>query len=70
MSGTGKRFERELAQDLQNFAKMVTEAPPGALDPNASNYIFHSDSAAARRDDRSPERNDEQLGVTQPADTP
>jgi uncharacterized membrane protein len=47
-SGAGKRFERELEQDLQNFAKMVTEAPPGALDPNASNYIFHSDSAAAR----------------------
>jgi uncharacterized membrane protein len=22
--------------------------PPGALDPNASNYIFHSGSAAAR----------------------
>ncbi len=48
MSGAGKRFERELGQDLRHFAKMVTEAPPGALDPNAANYIFHSGSAAAR----------------------
>jgi hypothetical protein len=31
----------------QNFAKMVSQAPPGALDLNASNYIFHSGSAAA-----------------------
>src|SRR5262245_21750616 len=32
--GAGTRFEHELQDDLQNFARMVDEAPPGALDPN------------------------------------
>src|SRR5438067_5161991 len=27
---------------------MVNEAPPGALDPTSSNYLFHSGSAAGR----------------------
>src|SRR5579859_4086929 len=27
---------------------MVDQAPPGALDPTSSNYLFHSDSAAAK----------------------
>ena len=27
---------------------MVDEAPPGALDPTSSNYLFHSESAAAK----------------------
>lgn len=46
--GVGKRFEQALQQDLNNFARMVEEAPPGTLDPEASNYLFHADSAAAR----------------------
>jgi hypothetical protein len=46
-SSTSTTFQKSCAS-WQNFAKMVTEAPPGALDPNASNYIVHSGSAAAR----------------------
>jgi uncharacterized membrane protein len=46
--GAGKLFEKTLQHDLDNFAKMVAEAPPGALDPTASNYLFHDDSAAAK----------------------
>jgi uncharacterized membrane protein len=46
--GAGSRFEHVLQTDLQHFARMVDEAPAGALDPNSSNYLFHSDSAAAK----------------------
>jgi uncharacterized membrane protein len=46
--GVGSRFENALQHDLDNFARMVDQAPPGALDPNSSDYLFHSDSAAAR----------------------
>lgn len=44
----GRRFELALQEDLTNFARMVEEAPPGALDPQSSAYLFNSDSAAAR----------------------
>lgn len=47
-AGVGQRFQQQLQEDLNKFARMVEQAPAGALDPNASNYIFHSDSAAAR----------------------
>jgi uncharacterized membrane protein len=46
--GAGSRFEKVLQNDLLNFARMVDEAPYGALDPNSSNYLFHAGSAAAR----------------------
>ncbi len=46
--GAGSRFENALQQDLNNFARMVDQAPPGALDPQSSNYLFHSGSAAAK----------------------
>ena len=46
--GVGSRFDNILQHDLDNFARMVNEAPPGALDPTSSNYLFHSGSAAAR----------------------
>lgn len=46
--GVGSQFERELQEDLQHFARMVDQAPPGALDPASSNYLFHSQSAAAQ----------------------
>jgi len=46
--GAGSRFEKALQQDLNNFARMVDQAPPGALDPESSNYLFHSGSAAAK----------------------
>ena len=46
--GAGSLFERRLQHDLTHFANMVQEAPPGALDPVSSAYLFHSESAAAR----------------------
>jgi hypothetical protein len=46
--GAGSRFENVLQHDLDNFARMVDQAPPGALDPQSSSYLFHSGSAAAK----------------------
>lgn len=46
--GVGKRFDSALQTDLSNFAEMVHQAPPNALDPNSSDYLFHSGSAAAK----------------------
>jgi hypothetical protein len=46
--GAGKRFDTALQNDLDNFARMVDQAPPGALDPESSNYLFHSGSAATK----------------------
>lgn len=46
--GAGQRFDNVLQHDLENFSRMVDQAPPGALDPNSSNYLFHSGSAAAK----------------------
>src|SRR5579859_1031133 len=46
--GAGSRFEHALQNDLNHFARMVDQAPAGALDPNSSNYLFHAESAAAR----------------------
>lgn len=44
----GDYFASVLRQDLNNFARMVEEAPPGALDPLSSNYLFHPNSAASK----------------------
>ncbi|MBE3558505.1 MAG: SRPBCC family protein [Ktedonobacteraceae bacterium] len=46
--GAGSRFEQALQEDLDHFARMVDEAPAGALDPTSSNYLFHERSAAAQ----------------------
>src|SRR5438270_12498477 len=46
--GAGSRFENALQHDLDNFARLVDQAHQGALDPNFSNYLFHSGSAAAK----------------------
>ena len=46
--GAGGQFERRLQHDLQHFATMVEQAPPGALDPTSSAYLFHSESAASK----------------------
>ncbi|MBV9228119.1 MAG: SRPBCC family protein [Chloroflexi bacterium] len=46
--GAGSRFEHVLQEDMTHFARMVEEAPAGALDPNSSNYLFHPGSAAAK----------------------
>jgi hypothetical protein len=48
--GAGKRFQQRLQEDLDHFARMVERTPAGALDPTASTYLFHEDSAAARGD--------------------
>jgi uncharacterized membrane protein len=46
--GIGSHFEKALQNDLDNFARMVDQAPPGALDPQSSSYLFHKDSAVAK----------------------
>ncbi len=46
--GGGSTFESNLQHDLDNFARMVAQTPPGALDPMSSNYLFHGDSAAGK----------------------
>jgi uncharacterized membrane protein len=46
--GAGNRFDAALQHDLDNFARMVDQAPSGALDPTSSNYLFHGGSAAAQ----------------------
>lgn len=46
--GAGSTFESKLQHDLDNFARMVDQAPQGALDPMSSNYLFHGDSAASK----------------------
>src|SRR6266566_3392541 len=46
--GVGSRFDSTLQHDLDNFARMVHQAPQGVLDPTSSNYLFHEGSAAAK----------------------
>lgn len=46
--GAGKHFEQKLQHDLDNFAQLVAQTPAGALDPESSNYLFHSESAASQ----------------------
>jgi ribosome-associated toxin RatA of RatAB toxin-antitoxin module len=59
--GAGGQFERRLQHDLQHFATMVEQAPPGALDPTSSSYLFHEDSAAAKG--RTTPAQDESMGL-------
>jgi hypothetical protein len=42
----GSYFDIILKEDLEHFAHMVEQAPPGALDPMSSHYLFHAQSAA------------------------
>ncbi|MEA2689058.1 MAG: hypothetical protein QOJ39_1164 [Candidatus Eremiobacteraeota bacterium] len=46
--GAGGQFERRLQHDLEHFAAMVEQAPPGALDPTSSAYLFHAESAVSK----------------------
>ena len=46
--GAGGQFERRLQHDLEHFAEMVAQAPPGALDPTSSAYLFHAESAVSK----------------------
>ena len=59
--GAGGQFERRLQHDLQHFATMVEQAPPGALDPTSSTYLFHSESAAAKG--QTTKAQDESMGM-------
>jgi ribosome-associated toxin RatA of RatAB toxin-antitoxin module len=43
--GLNTYFETMLQEELNNFVHMVEEAPPGALDPMSSHYLFHDQSA-------------------------
>jgi uncharacterized membrane protein len=65
--GAGSRFDSVLQHDMDNFARMVDQAPPGALDPTSSNYLFHSDSAAAKGTTTS--RQDETMNQDNPGYT-
>ena len=68
--GVGSRFDNALQNDLNHFAKMVDQAPAGSLDPNASNYLFHADSAAAKGTTTSRQnetmQNDPNMGYSNP----
>ena len=70
--GVGNRFDTRLQEDLNHFARMVDQAPAGSLDPNSSNYLFHSGSAAAQG--RTTERQNESMqrdpNMAQPMDRP
>lgn len=46
--GMDSHFQAALEEDMQNFARMVEKAPPSALDPMSSHYLFHEGSAVAR----------------------
>ncbi|GHO44849.1 SRPBCC family protein [Ktedonospora formicarum] len=46
--GIDSRFQAALEEDMQHFARMVEEAPPRALDPMSSHYLFHAGSAVGR----------------------
>ncbi len=46
--GVGSHFATVLQKDLQNFARMVEDAPAGSLDPMSSHYLFHDESAASK----------------------
>jgi len=46
--GIGSYFTAVLQRDLQNFARMVEDAPAGSLDPMSSHYLFHDESAASK----------------------
>ncbi|GLV58955.1 hypothetical protein KDH_57830 [Dictyobacter sp. S3.2.2.5] len=46
--GIDEHFQASLQQDMENFARMVEEAPQGALDPMQSHYLFHDQSAVAK----------------------
>ena len=60
--GAGGQFERRLQHDLRHFASMVEHAPPGALDPTSSAYLFHSESAAAKG--QTTREQDESMGMS------
>jgi hypothetical protein len=64
--GAGGEFERRLRHDLEHFAAMVEQAPPGALDPTSSSYLFHGDSAAGLG--KTTQAQDESMGMTGDAD--
>jgi ribosome-associated toxin RatA of RatAB toxin-antitoxin module len=48
--GVESRFDEALQKDLNHFAHMVEQAPPGALDPMQSHYLFQGESAVARNE--------------------
>jgi ribosome-associated toxin RatA of RatAB toxin-antitoxin module len=46
--GVGSYFATILQRDLEHFARMVENAPAGALDPMSSHYLFHDKSASRK----------------------
>lgn len=45
--GVDSSFDDRLQQDLNHFAHMVEQAPPGVLDPMQSSFLFNEDSAVS-----------------------
>lgn len=38
--GASNRFDEALQESMDEFARLVDNAPPGGLDPNSPNYVF------------------------------
>lgn len=45
--GVDGSFDEKLQNDLDHFATMVEQAPPGALDPMQSSFLFNENSAVS-----------------------
>jgi uncharacterized membrane protein len=43
---TGNRIDDALQESMNEFVRLVDNAPPGGLDPNSPNYIFGKNAAA------------------------
>ncbi|WP_201385796.1 SRPBCC family protein [Ktedonobacter sp. SOSP1-52] len=46
--GIDSHFQTVLEKEMQNFTRMVEEAPRGTADPMVSHYLFHQESAFTR----------------------
>ncbi|WP_083814517.1 SRPBCC family protein [Ktedonobacter racemifer] len=46
--GINSHFQTVLEKEIQNFTRMVEEAPQGTSDPMSSHYLFHQESAFTR----------------------
>ncbi|GHO73715.1 hypothetical protein KSD_14860 [Ktedonobacter sp. SOSP1-85] len=46
--GIDSHFQTILEKEMQNFTRMVEEAPRGTADPMLSHYLFHQESAFTR----------------------
>ncbi len=45
--GASNRFDEALQESMNEFARLVDNAPPGSLNPNSPNYVFGKNVASA-----------------------